>query len=272
VPAVAVQLVAPADVNCCVAPRFSETLVGEICCVVGLRRVTIADAEPAIPVAVTVTLLLAGMVAGAVYKPVALTVPAVAVHMVAPEDVNCWVAPRFSETLVGEMCWALGSTRVTEADADPPGPVAVTVTWSEAGMVAGAVYSPVLLTIPAVAVQEVAPEEVNCWVAPRFTEALVGEMVCGGGGVVETNGTLNTGPQSVPGLAICAGTSSALPCHTLTFRVVELTKVVPVEAPPTNAVAPCTKPVPVNVRVALPTGTGLGETEVMAGPAGATLT
>ena len=48
------------------------------------------------------------------------------------------------------------------AEAEPLGPVAVTVTKAEAGMVAGAVYKPVELTVPTVADHEVAPAEMNC--------------------------------------------------------------------------------------------------------------
>ena len=48
------------------------------------------------------------------------------------------------------------------AEAFPPGPVAVTVTELDDGMVEGAEYKPVELTVPALAVQLVAPEEVNC--------------------------------------------------------------------------------------------------------------
>ena len=48
----------------------------------------------------------AGIVAGAVYRPLEVTVPAVAVQLVAPVDVNCWVAPRFKETVDGAMAAA----------------------------------------------------------------------------------------------------------------------------------------------------------------------
>jgi hypothetical protein len=64
-------------------------------------------------------------------------VPAVAVHEVAPAETNCCFPPRASDTLAGEIIW--GGIRVTTAEADPPDPVAVTVTMLEAGIVAGAV-------------------------------------------------------------------------------------------------------------------------------------
>ncbi len=67
------------------------------------------------------------------------TVPYVAVQLVAPAPVNCCVAPRLSETEVGAMVWALGFTRVTVDEADPPAPVAVTFTVFEEGIVVGAV-------------------------------------------------------------------------------------------------------------------------------------
>src|SRR5277367_4825330 len=95
--------------------------------------------------------------------------PYVAAHPVAPADVNCCVAPSFSETVTGEMVCGFRTCNVTAADADPSGPVAFTVTELETVIVAGAVYSPVALMLPAVALQLVAPEEVNCWVAPNLT-------------------------------------------------------------------------------------------------------
>ena len=91
--------------------------------------------------------------------------------------------------------------RVTLAVATPPGPVAVTVTAVEEGMVEGAVYKPEDEMVPALAFQLVAPLEVNCSVWPRITAADVGEMTCGGTGVRFLNCAVNTGPQSEPGLA-----------------------------------------------------------------------
>ena len=64
-PAVAAKLVAPAEVNCSVAPSSTDAVVGEIACI-GAMRVTVAPAEPLGPVAVTVTVLDVGIVAGAV--------------------------------------------------------------------------------------------------------------------------------------------------------------------------------------------------------------
>ena len=55
--------------------------------------------------------------------------------------------------------------------------------------------------VPAVAVQLVAPDEVNCCVAPNLTVAEVGDTVCAGGGPLATNVTGNAGPQSVPGFS-----------------------------------------------------------------------
>jgi hypothetical protein len=52
--------------------------------------------------------------------------------------VNCCVPPKFKETVTGEMVWGFWTWSVTMAVADPPGPVALTVTELEAGMVAGA--------------------------------------------------------------------------------------------------------------------------------------
>ena len=46
------------------------------------------------------------------------TVPATAAQEVAPAEVNCWVAPRFNDTAVGEICCALGlkATPIMEVD------------------------------------------------------------------------------------------------------------------------------------------------------------
>jgi len=64
-------------------------------------------------------------------------VPAVAVQEVAPVEVNCRVCPTVTLAVAGEMDW--GAARETVAAADPPGPVAVTVTNAEEGIVDGAV-------------------------------------------------------------------------------------------------------------------------------------
>src|SRR5271157_5546499 len=69
-----------------------------------------------------------------------------------------------------------GGINVTMAVAVPLGPVADTLAAPLAVSAAGAVYKPEELTVPAVAVQEVAPAEVNCCVAPRFKETVVGAI------------------------------------------------------------------------------------------------
>ena len=56
------------------------------------------------------------------------------------------------------------------------------------------------------------------------------------------------------------------------MRVVALTKVVERLTPGIRTIAPLLKPVPVTVTVEEPTGSGLGETEVMDGPGGSTAT
>jgi hypothetical protein len=125
-------------------------------------------------------------------------VPAVAVKLVAPDEVNCFVVPRVTEADVGEMTCGVADLSVTLALAEPPGPVAVTVTALDEGMVDGAVYSPEAEMVPAVAVQDVAPVEVNCFDCPRVMDSDVGDMVCG-----LTKVTVNTGPQRLPGLLTC---------------------------------------------------------------------
>lgn len=67
VPAVVVQPVAPADVNCCVDPSVTETAEGEIVCAVTPETSeTVAVAVPPGPVAVTDAVDEEGIVAGAV--------------------------------------------------------------------------------------------------------------------------------------------------------------------------------------------------------------
>ena len=70
---------------------------------VGGMRVTVAVADPLGPVAVTASVPVEDMAAGA-----------------------C-VAPRFKETVTGEMIRGFKTCSVTAADADPPGPTVVTV-------------------------------------------------------------------------------------------------------------------------------------------------
>ena len=137
---------------------------------------TVAVAEPLGPVAVMETVESSGMAAGAVNSPVELIVPALAVQLVAPAAVNCWVWPRLTDTESGEMVNAACAVRVTFAVAEPLGPVAVTVTAGEAGIVAGAVNNPVELIVPALAVQLVVASEPNCSVWPSTTVAAVGVM------------------------------------------------------------------------------------------------
>jgi stage V sporulation protein SpoVS len=173
----------------------TEADVGDMTCGASGINVTAAWAEPPGPVAVTVTAVEEGMVAGAVYKPEDDIVPAVAAQPVAPEDVNCFVCPSVTDAEVGEMDCGSRGARITAALALPPGPVAVTVTAVEDGMVAGAVNRPVEEMVPAVALQLVAPEDVNCFVCPILTVAEVGAIVCG-----RTKLTVKAGPQRVPTL------------------------------------------------------------------------
>jgi hypothetical protein len=56
--------------------------------------------------AVTVSLPDAGMVAGAVYKPAAVTVPKAAAQLVAPGALNCSVPESFKVTVAGEITGA----------------------------------------------------------------------------------------------------------------------------------------------------------------------
>ena len=95
--------------------------------------------------------------------------------------VNCCVAPVISEAVVGEMETETAVT-VTVAEADlvvSATLVAVTVTLPA---VAGAVKSPPVVMLPALAVQVTAglllpvTVAVNCCVAPVISEAVAGAM------------------------------------------------------------------------------------------------
>ena len=104
-------------------------------------------------------------------------VPSVALQLVAPTEVNCCVAPATTVARAGVIVCVAGATSATAAEAEPFGPVAVTVAEAPEGIVLGAVNSPVELTVPAEVDQLVAPDEVNCCVMPRVTVAEVGEIV-----------------------------------------------------------------------------------------------
>ena len=140
-----------------------ETLPRAAVVVAAAVSTTVAVAEPEVPVAVTTAAVEVVRVAGAVYRPVELMLPTLAVQLVAPEEMNCWVWPAVSETDVGEIvCVAAALVRETVAVAEPFDPVTVTVTVEEDGIVVGAVYRPLELMVPALALQLVAPAEVNC--------------------------------------------------------------------------------------------------------------
>ena len=68
-----------------------------------------------------------------------LIVPALAVQLVAPAEVNWKVFPRTIDVAVGEMVCGATGTRVTVALPEPPGPVAVIVTDVLDGRLEGAV-------------------------------------------------------------------------------------------------------------------------------------
>ena len=82
--------------NCPFAPTPVMTGVGGF-------SVTVAVALPFGPVAVTASVPVEVMAPGAVYMPAEVMDPFAAAQPVAPADVNCWVAPRFKETVTGAM-------------------------------------------------------------------------------------------------------------------------------------------------------------------------
>jgi hypothetical protein len=68
---------------------MTVTVAGAITGGTLLSRLTVAEDEPAAFIAVTISVPEAGIVAGAVYKPDAVTVPETAVQLVAPGAANC---------------------------------------------------------------------------------------------------------------------------------------------------------------------------------------
>ena len=103
-PEVALQLVTLAAVNCCVPPRSRVTVEGDTASFA--TRVTVALLVPPGPVAVTVSVPVAVMVAGAVYRPADVIEPAVAVHEVTLLALNCCVLLRPTVAVAGETTGA----------------------------------------------------------------------------------------------------------------------------------------------------------------------
>jgi hypothetical protein len=148
-------------------------------------------------VAVTVTVCCAVMLAGAVYNPAALIVPApdeglidhvTAVLLVFETvAVNCWVWLAYKVAVVGDTATEIAGSKSIVAVAVLAvltTLVAVSVTVCRAAMVAGTVYNPLELTVPApddglinhvtavlVAFVTVA---VNCCVCPPYNVAVAG--------------------------------------------------------------------------------------------------
>ena len=120
-------------VNCCVVFPGTLTLDGDTATTGGnARMVTVVDAdtaESAAEIAVTVSALGLGTVAGAVKRPDAEIVPVVGVPPVTPLTchttaellefvtvaVNCWVAATYTEGLDGETETVGGARSVTVA-------------------------------------------------------------------------------------------------------------------------------------------------------------
>src|SRR4051812_49267039 len=71
-----------------------------------VRTAMLAVDWPTELIAVTVSVPDAGITAGAVYRPVAETVPDTVVKLVAPGAVNCWVPPRITLTDTGAITGA----------------------------------------------------------------------------------------------------------------------------------------------------------------------
>jgi hypothetical protein len=171
--------------NCCVCEAPSETLAGVSDTVTAGTSVIPALADfvgSAALTAVTVTVCALEMEAGALYKPVFVTVPISGLTdqltpvLVVPPTVavNCcaWDAPR--EMLAGLTVTVTGGARATVPFADWVGSTtlwAVTVTVCAVRTLAGAVYRPVESIVPSVGVIDqltdtlLLPETcaANCW-------------------------------------------------------------------------------------------------------------
>ena len=141
-------------------------------------------------VARTETVLGEGATVGAVYKPVAETVPQAAPAQPVPVtlqvtavfvvpvtvSVNCCVPPARTVTVVGLTVTETTARMVTVAEADlvlSATLVAVTVTVFGAGAIAGAVYRPAALTVPHAAPTQPVPVKVHVtfWLVELFTVA-----------------------------------------------------------------------------------------------------
>jgi len=161
-------------VKASVVPTFTFAVEGVNVTLTGGSMVTAAEADlvgSATLVAVTVTVEGVGTAAGAVYTPVAgvtvpsmespfstpLTVQVTAVFAVpVTVGVKVCVAPTNTLAVVGEMDTTTAGRIVVVVEPEKPAGltvVAVIVTVAGLGTAAGAVNSPVLLMVPALAVQ-----------------------------------------------------------------------------------------------------------------------
>src|SRR5271166_939666 len=165
--------------------------------------VTVAEAVllgSACDVAVTEIVAGVGTAGGAVYSPLASTVPHAAPTQPVPDTlqltavlvgpvtvaVNCLVSPAKTRALVGEILITTGPTTVTVALPDleeSACETAVTVIVGGLGSLLGAVYSPPLVMVPQADPVQPAPETlqvtavlmipvtvaVNCCCAPSFS-------------------------------------------------------------------------------------------------------
>jgi cellobiose-specific phosphotransferase system component IIC len=141
-------------VSCCVWPPYNVAADGLTLTAIGGSSVIAADADFVVfawLVAVTVTVVALATLAGAVYRPVELTVPVPtglilqvrAVLLVfVTVAVNCCVWPPYNVAVAGLTITATGGDNVTVAEADFDvfaWLVAVTVTVVAPLMLAGAV-------------------------------------------------------------------------------------------------------------------------------------
>jgi hypothetical protein len=148
-------------VNCCVSPACSVTAEGVAWTATAGIRATVAATlfvVSAMLVAVTVTVCCAATVAGAVYRPLGVIVPAPAglidqetavFDEYATVTENCWVCAACSETLGGARVTATGSSVAVAVADRVVSATLVALTLIVCGVkLTGAVYSPAVEIVP----------------------------------------------------------------------------------------------------------------------------
>lgn len=164
-----------ADPIACIAAVAGVMVIGDV-------TVTFAVAVWPVPFVAVALIVQEPAASGAVYKPVASTLPQVAVQLAGTLGVNCCCAPSLTVGLVGEMVKVGGVPMVSAAVAVYAGPVdAVAVMVQVLFLGADAVNSPLLGSmLPHEAVQVTGGVfTVNCCVSPCGVVILAGVIANG---------------------------------------------------------------------------------------------